>query len=56
MIPSRSQIFRAISNGYDIEEEILVKNLGRFTKRLKENVMSLKEFYEEHDLESNYKA
>ena len=54
MTPTRSQILRAISNGYDVKQEIAIRCMDRFSKRLRENIINIKTFYEENYLESTY--
>ncbi|XP_014209160.1 glycolipid transfer protein isoform X2 [Copidosoma floridanum] len=56
MIPTRTQIFRALANGCDVEQRIVIRNVDRFCKRLRANVTNLEAFYDEHNLENNYKV
>jgi hypothetical protein len=53
MMPTRSQILQSITNGYNINQEIIIKTMDRFSKQLKLNIVILKSFYEENNLESN---
>ncbi|XP_008206586.1 glycolipid transfer protein A isoform X2 [Nasonia vitripennis] len=56
MIPPRNKVLQAIANGYDVKQEIIIKSMDSFSKRLQENITILKLFYEKHDLESYEKA
>lgn len=53
MTPSRSQLLLALADGEAEKEEITLSNMKLFLINLRKNVIALKIFYNDHNLEVN---
>lgn len=51
MTPTRSQLLLALADGETGREEIILRNMELFLVGLKENVLTLNTFYNDHNLE-----
>lgn len=51
MTPTRSQLLLALGNGEATKEEVTLCEMESALINLKKNVLALKIFYSEHDLE-----
>jgi len=51
MTPSRSQLLLALADGETEKEEITLSNMELFLINLRKNVIALKAFYKDHNLE-----
>lgn len=53
MTPSRSQLLLALADGEAGKEEIILSNMKLTLINLRKNVIALKTFYNDHNLEVN---
>ncbi|KAM0736145.1 Glycolipid transfer protein [Formica fusca] len=51
MTPTRSQLLFALADGQPGKEEVTLYNMELFLINLKKNVLALKKFYNDHDIE-----
>ncbi|KAL6422971.1 hypothetical protein ACFW04_010460 [Cataglyphis niger] len=51
MTPTRSQLLFALADGQPDKEEVTLYNMELFLINLKKNVLALKKFYNDHNLE-----
>lgn len=51
MAPSRSQLLLALADGQSGKEEIILYNMELFLINLRKNVLALKTFYNDQNLE-----
>ncbi|KAK2583317.1 hypothetical protein KPH14_009319 [Odynerus spinipes] len=56
MVPSRTQLLQTITDGENVKDEILLRDMDTYLKTLRVNIEALQIFYEKYELENNDKV